>query len=475
MNRFTYTIVTALCLFAAASCDRERYLDIQPKGVLIPSRLKDFRLLLDNPNSGAGRGAVTAGLRNRHSVSALLGDNVFFDLDIARALGTSQENLRAYLFEDAIYSPTQDDVDWNNYYEQIYVSNVILEGLGQVPDDSPERRRLEAEARLHRAYAYFNLVNLYATHYNAASAGTDLGVPIRTGIGLTGLDFTRASVQEVYELVLADIRFGTEHLDDTQPLTLQFRPSKAAAYGLLARVYLYQANYAEALTAIQQALALQSTLRDINNDPISAFAQGLRVYPAQITDPEIVWFKERNFLLSTSPSAELMALYEDGDVRREWYTPIRDHRFFGQDVDGLLYGARFSVSNPSEGINTPELYLIRAECHARLGNVAAANDDLNALRIKRFTPAAYAPVAIADQAELLRFVKDERRRELASTNADRLFDIKRYNLSDQDAISIARTYDGQTVTVAPGSRNWVMPIGEKYIQLNGEIEQNARD
>lgn len=473
MKKFRYTILLILSILAVTSCNREEYLDIQPKGIVTPSTLEDFRLILDNTVSGFGGGVITDGLSGKHTITRLLSDNVILNIDIATALNSSQNDIRAYLFEDAIYTPTEDDLDWNRYYDHIYVGNVILDGLQRI-EDSSKKRALEAEAKLHRAYAYFNLVNIYAQHYNSATAGADLGVPIRVGTELSGLDFTRRTVQEVYDLIIEDILFGTENLEDTQPLEFQFRPSKAAAFGLLSRVYLYQGNYSEALNAVDESLTLQNTLRNINNDPVSFFTPGLRTFPIQTSDSEIIWFKNRGDFIQSSPSDDLINLYQNGDVRREWYTNIRDFAFLSQDIDGLIYGARFFVTNSSEGVNAPELYLIRAECHTRLGNITEANNDLNSLRINRFIPDIYTPVDITDQATLLQFVKDERRREQA-TNAERLFDIKRYNLFDNDGISITRNYEEQTVTIAPDSKNWVLPIGEKYIQTNPEIIQNPRE
>ncbi|WP_256006012.1 RagB/SusD family nutrient uptake outer membrane protein [Pedobacter deserti] len=474
MKKSIYTIMMLFAVLVFASCKREEFLDVKPRGIVIPSTLADFRLILDNVVSAAASGSVTSGLSAKHQSTALMTDNTTLTPELTLALFKQDYEVRAYMFEDAIYGPTEDDLDWNRYYQHIYVANVILDGLEDIAGQSAEKSLLEAEARLHRAYAYLHLVNMYAPHYNAATAGSDLGVPIREGIQLSNVDLTRASVQAVYDLVIADLTFGTQNLADKQPGTLQFRPSKAAAFGLLARTYLYQAKYSDALAAAESALKLQGTIRDINTDPMSMFAPGVRVFPNQVNDPEIIWYKDQGGLFLSAVSGELLNLYETGDLRKEWYSTVRNHLILGSNAEGTIYAAQLVANNTSSGVRTSELLLIHAECNARLGKIPEANKDLNELRKKRFKPANYTDINISDPGALLRFVKAERRREMAA-DAERLFDIKRYNLLDQDGISVTRTYNGKTITVGPTSKKWILPIATKYIQINPEIKPNPRD
>ncbi len=81
----------------------------------------------------------------------------------------------------------ESDPDWESLYNQIYVTNlVILQVMDAKNGTQQEKEQLLAEARVHRAYAYLTLVNLYAKHYTASTAATDAGVPLRQG-----LDFRR--------------------------------------------------------------------------------------------------------------------------------------------------------------------------------------------------------------------------------------------------------------------------------------------
>ncbi|MFS4467852.1 RagB/SusD family nutrient uptake outer membrane protein [Maribacter sp. 2210JD10-5] len=468
-----YTNLMAVTLILLSACSRENYLDIQPKGAVIPTTLEDYRSLLDqvNPPELEFTQPLSQGFNEKHAISYYLNDDNFISSGLVGSFGLPRSAQRAYLFEDSFYSALEDDGDWNNYYKQIYTANIILDGLQDVTNATTAQiAELVAEAKLHRAYAYFNLVNLYGLHYNPASAGSDLGVPIREGIALEDVDLTRASVQEVYDLILDDITEGIPNLEDIQPLNRSYRPSKAAAYGLLSKVLLFQGNYAEALENVDLALDLYGVLRDINDDPFNSFNPELKSLPLQLNDDQIIWYKD--IFQNTFVQEEFLEIYEDNDIRKQWFIEVR--AFFGDDVDGFYFGAGNDNFFYSDGITTPDLYLIRAECNARLGNTAAANAALNALRENRFETGTHTPLNITDNAELLDFVKEERRRETVG-GPDRMFDIKRYNLFDEDGISLTHILGSVSATLEANSKNWAIPIGSKYIQQNPEIEQNPRD
>ncbi|WP_394972817.1 RagB/SusD family nutrient uptake outer membrane protein [uncultured Croceitalea sp.] len=473
MKIIKYSVLVMLALFIVSSCTRENYLDFEPKGLVIPNNLIDYRLLLDNisePIFIENIVPLTVGFGEKHGRNVFMSDNLTLDEDVITILGLSRIDRNTYLFAENSFTNQENDRDWDNYYNQIYAANVIIDGLSRVEDGTAEEiAELVGEAKLHRAYAYFNLVNLYGLHYNPASAGTDLGVPIRKGIELENVDLTRASVQEVYDFVIADITESIDALPDVQALNKRFRPSKAAAFGLLSKVYLYQARYDEALEASNGVLGLSGIIRDINDDEFNSSGT-VRLLPSIQGDLEIIWFKNRSNSLFASD--ELIDLYAIGDLRMEWFTTVSD--FFGIDSNQFILAFDFGPNNQADGIQSTDMYLIRAECNARLGNLDAANADLNALRINRFDSFAFEPLNITDQATLIQFVKDERRREKVRS-LDRTFDIKRYNLFDNDQITVSHTLDGITTTLLPNSKNWAMPIAPRYILFNPEIEQNPRD
>lgn len=451
-------------------CTRENFLDFEPKGQVIPTKVEEFRALLDqvepDPNIN-----FTQGFGTHHDFTIIASDNYLLTEAVRSNFGVSPEEINIYLFKDQIATENGDDNTWIRYYNQIYVANVVLEGLKTVENGTPEEiAAVKADASLQRAFAYFNLVNIYSLHYNPATAATDLGVPIREGIDLEGADFTRASVEDIYNLILSDINDNIEALPDTQPTNLSFRPSKAGAYAFLARVLIYQAKYDEALNAVNNALALKSSLRDINFDDPDPRDANVLAYPLALEDPQLIWFKDSGgFSLVTTP--EFYGLYEDDDLRKKWYADART--YFFAEIPNPVFVAHRANNNTNVSLTTADLYLMSAECNARLGNIIQANAALNKLREKRFATDTYTPVNFSNEATLLAFVKDEIRREKAMSTL-RVFDIKRYNLFDNDNITVSRSFGGETVSITPNSLNWAFPIANNYIRANPEIIQNPR-
>ena len=452
-------------------CTRENFLDFEPVGQVIPSKIEDFRALLDQVESDPNIN-FTQGLGGHHDFNILASDNYRISEQVVTSFGISPEQLNVYFFRDQISTDNGDDNNWILYYNQIYVANVVLEGLEQITDASPEEiAELRADASLQRAFAYFNLVNIYSVHYNPATADTDLGVPIREGIALEGLDLPRASEAEIYDLILTDIISNIDALPDAQPSNLSFRPSRVGALAFLARVLLYQGRYEEALTAVNNALEIRNTLRDISQDEPDPRDSNVLAFPLAVEDPQLLWFKDSGgFTVVADP--EYFALYEESDLRRRWFADART--YFFAPIDDPVFVAQVANGNSNVSLTTSDLYLMLAECNARLGNVQAANDALNTLRENRFEAEDFTPLQISDQAELLAFVKDEIRREKAPSTL-RTFYIKRYNRFDNDNITISRSFRGETVTIAPNSLNWAFPIAQNYINANPEIEQNPRD
>jgi hypothetical protein len=110
---------------------------------------------------------------------------------------------------------------------------------------------------------------------------------------------------------------------------------------------------------------------------------------------------------------QTVSLFSTSDFRLKFYSNM-------PFPSGTIYPAgmlrRIAPSSPNVGVVLPELYLLRAECKARLNDLAGAKADVETLRLKRM-PAADAPVppAIASsQPALVKYILEERIREFAS-------------------------------------------------------------
>ena len=131
---------------------------------------------------------------------------------------------------------------WANCYGAIASANVALkaiEKLGDTDDLAPQK----GEALLCRAYAHFNLVNIFCLHYGKNSS-SDLGVPYMTEPETTVLPkYERGTVAETYEKIRADLEAGLPLIDDNNYDIPKYHFNRKAAYAFAARFYLYIGEY----------------------------------------------------------------------------------------------------------------------------------------------------------------------------------------------------------------------------------------
>ncbi len=457
MKKLVY-IVCALVTLSA--CDD--WLEIVPKGKIIPTKTEDYRLLLDQRVS---RGASNGFEESYGNMLFMSDDVIMSDDNFDENMGENDRN--AYTWKDHIYLSTESDGDWQALYSQISVANVVIDEIYDAEGDVTEKNQLYAEAKVQRAYCYLILVNLYSKHYNSSSASTDLGIPMLFEPVLEG-SLKRSSVQDAYNLILNDVQEVVDFLPDVNDFNL--RPSKAAAYALLSRAYLLIGDYTNALINSEESLKYKSFVYDYNELPKNRWYATVVDLPDGYENEEVLLLKTAsNPYKLIYPSPELESLYDKtNDLRYtglyydEWFPPYESKLYITEYLSGRQYG-----------LSTTEMLLTRAECNARNGEINKAMEDLDFLGEKRYETGTYTPVSAANKEEALLLVKEERRRELAFKGV-RWFDLKRYNENDDANISITRTVKGTPYTLAPGDNKWVLPIGELYRSKNSEIEQNPR-
>lgn len=486
---FNIVLIASTAFFTACSKD---FLDTLPKGLIIAKNANDFRLLLDNADSRYTNNlAQSSGFVDVVSDDSQL-DSVWHEWE--------RERLHAkllYAFEPEVWTPdgpSGDNVWKQNYYVSTLVSNV-LDQIGMADDNVALQQQLIAEAKVHRAYAYLTLVNIYAKHYNISTAATDPGVPlIGNPAQLPSLE--RSSVQEIYDFVLAQLLESIDDLPEDVSQRFSHRPTKVAVYAILARTYLYMGNYQQALHYADRSLAIRDFLYNYNDIYTGTPSADNVVGISRTTDEEMLLFKTTTKDVSMDTymkldTATFNALYSG-------YTIVNDTIMDHHDLRRPLWFESFSANGrPTRGyvsyvfndgfhrysvdgapvdyiaVATPEMYMVRAECNARLGNLEAAVDDLNILRQHRYKTGTYTNLSasdIGDQPTVLDEVLLERRRELYGQEL-RLFDVKRLGLPVQHLEP-----EGTNVAyqVPAGDPKLIWPVHYDYLELNPEIGQIER-
>ncbi|MFN0257291.1 RagB/SusD family nutrient uptake outer membrane protein [Pedobacter ureilyticus] len=458
MRARNFIILPVLAL-ALTSC--KKYVEIEQTSVRTLKYTSDYRNILNNNTV----------LEGTFSYPILSGD----DTDISdptrqNSLGDILSNV--YSWSAKYTSETQSDNDWDRQYKSIYSCNEVIAGvLNSQKGTDTEKQRIYAEALVHRAYAYLILVNMYGKQYNSATAATDLGVPLLLSPNLF-VKLNRATVGDIYKQVLNDLRVSISRLPDLPDYNV--RPAKVSAYAIMAKTYLNMRDFANAGLYADSALRLQPTLLDLKSYEASNGA----TIPVRLNNPELMLSKTSNVLYTAvSISDDLLTSMGPNDLRYKLFTAPRSS-FGGQFSTAFTGRAYFRYQINGDfvilsGPSVPEMMLIKAECLAREGKTTEAMTTVNNLRIKRFATVNYVPLSAANASDALTIVINEKRKELLGTG-NRWFDQKRLNLDAAFAQTKTRVFKATTYTLAPNSNRYLYPIGDKYILLNPELEQNPR-
>lgn len=451
------TYLYLLCFVAIVSGCKKDYLDIKPKGKVIPSTYKDFRLLLNS----------TSNMASSYGQDEFATDNVEFYEDQGLSyLGNSSYKLHTW--QNNVYVSTDNDSQWSNLYKQIYLSNIVLDGMKTATGGAEkDRNQLIGEAMVHRAFAYFSLVNIYGAQYDASTASTDPGVPLLLEPTTTA-QLVRASVQAVYDQVFIDLNKAITLLSATS--TSAYEPSLPAAYALLARTSLQIGKYSDALQYASKTITLKGTLADYNNFTVNPSS----TFPLSRNNPETLLMKNvSNSYSWFSMSHDLQNVFASsvGDLRFQILFSTTQEPFVGY----VYYMGEFlAFDTRTVGPTVAEMYLIRAECEARANNAGGAIQDVNELRKRRILKANYVDLTASSVDDALLKVLAERRRELCFRGL-RLFDLKRLNKDPRFAKTLTHSYKGEQFELKPNDYRYLFPIAPKLTNLNPELTPNQRN
>lgn len=453
MKQLLY-IISAMVVLTATAC--RKYVEIAPENIRELKYTRDYQALINNSAFQMDK-AYTFPLFAADETWAADGSVWQNNLSINYA--------GFYTWLPKVWTDQQEDQDWVDNYKNIYLSNTVInEVLNSLSGTEAEKIKAYSEALVHRAFAYFTLVNLYGKQYDAATATTDLGVPLVLQNNFIA-SLKRVSVAEVYNRVLTDLQ---EALPNLAPLPdYNTSPSKAAVYALLAKVYQNQREFTKAGLYADSTLQLKNGLVDLNSYGAT--------YPTKLNDPENILSKIVSLTPTSLPlSPELINLFDTtNDLRYRIFTlpgasiPAANFTNRGYNKHRLLNQGIYV------GPRVPETMLIKAESEARAGNTATAVSILNTLRKKRLITTAYTDLTAANKDEALQLVITERRKELMGTGA-RWFDQRRLQKDNGFITDVSRVFKGVTYTLPVGSNQYVFAISDKYIRLNPEIEQNPR-
>ncbi|RZM21790.1 MAG: RagB/SusD family nutrient uptake outer membrane protein [Pedobacter sp.] len=341
-------------------------------------------------------------------------------------------------------------------YRHIYAANSILEGLSGSTGVTPDMKmQLEGEALFIRAFAYFNLTNLFG----------EVPLQLTSDYRITQLA-SKSSVAAIYGQIIADLVRAESCLPDNYISNERVRPNKGAVQALLARVYLYRKDWANAERYASLVIGKSNLYRLVGLNEVflknsSETIWQLMPNTATNTSEGLLFILVSAPTFATLNPSFINNAFEPNDRRRtSWIGSYAGHSF------AFKYKVRSSatVTEYSMVMRLAEQYLIRAEARAHQNLLGLAAQDLDIIRARANLALIKDTNPSIEKTALLDAVMRERRCELFAEWGHRWFDLKRTGSA--------------SIQLGPTKPQWqptdeLYPIPQTEIDRNKNITQNA--
>lgn len=492
INIISLVLIVALVI-SFTSCDEE-FLDQTPTDAVSAESatattgnlflvINGIHRLLYSRQGSNGRGGISAMIIQNE----VLGEDMVMN---ARANGW-WINMASWN-DHTNATDTDDRHAWRVLYKVVKNANIVIEGADNAVGPDEERNAALGQALAYRAFAHFQLVQLYALRYDAAGSNSQLGIPLIIDNSIEGKP--RSTVDEVYAQINTDLDAAITLLNGySRPNTSHINQN--VAKGLKARISLVQGNY---------SVAVQMSVEARDDFPLMdsvTYASGFNDY----ANAEWIWgghyneeqgstftnfhaWVSRNFSSSNirgnpkSINSLLFDLIPTTDVRSSIFDPTGDHLNLPPGIEISSRHRRFPYTNQkflafstgdSRGdvpyMRGAEMYLIESEAKARLGDDAGAADALLPLAVNR--DAAYVLSTNTGQA-LIDEILLQRRWELWGEGF-RFNDLKRLNMPlDRNGANHNSGLINNVLSVPAGDIRWQWQIPQDELDANPDIEQN---
>ena len=391
---------------------------------------------------------------------------------------------------------------YNSYYQAMVNINTTLAKLENATFDEAAIQQYEGQLKFIRAYYYFNLVQYF---------GEVIIITEPLEAISEAWTYARQPVEEVYALVESDLTTAIGSLPVSYDAAQVGRATKGAALALLGKVYLTRKQYPEAISTLEQVLplgyALLPSYADVfdpqqknhvesifdvqfqGDNDLGEASSFFYTFAPRESEGAVINFPGENGGGWNVPTLDIMAAYEDGDVRKEvslqeGYTNLEGEwvpvPFINKYNHPHTIRGRTNDNWPI--LRYADVLLMLAEAiNEQSGPTVAAYDYLNQVR----TRAGLAALSGLDQASFREAVLKERRLELAFEN-HRWFDLKRTKTPEELAAFLNAygaeersnpTTDRGGIPFSPADFVFepyevLFPIPADQILINEELTQN---
>jgi hypothetical protein len=469
---FKWVIIASLILSIQYSCSDD-ILDTVPLGVAVEGDLTTGGFEASAFGLYGKLRTSTVASWNRYWLQSIRSD------DASKGSSPGDQAAAGNVYDNFQYSSTEGlSTDyWNDHYSLIYACNDLIDAVDKSGLTDNGTLINKAEARVVRAFAYFDLRRDYGE------------VPIVANkiVNITDGIKPKSTIAQVDAFIIADLEYAIQYLPLSWP-SYPGRATKGFANTLLAKLYLYQKDYTKSLAKCQEIIdsgvySLNPSFKDEfniqgNNSKESIFEVQQLITAANVYYSNIyyvsqgvrgtgVWDLGWGFNV---PTANLIAAFEPGDPRYNHtiLTSGQDDGGYGSGVlpaspplDQMYWNKKAYTEastrtkynqnqNNWENIKIfryADVLLMAAECAIQTGS-ATASTHLNATRLR---------VGLAPVPATLANLKQERRIEFAMEN-ERFYDLVRWG----DAPAFLGGLGYQT-------KNEFLPIPQTVIDKSGGV------
>ncbi len=417
-----------------------------------------------------------------------------------------------------------EDGHWALFYQRISCLNNILaeaqkfdSGLSDA--ETKTLARVKGEACFLRAWNYFMLANLYGAAYDKSNPDDGASVTLKLTPEVDFENFSRASSGVVYGQIVADLKDAIANFASGDTKDTKWRANAAAAWALLSRVYLYMEEYTLAAEAADKVTGY--ALFDLANNYVAGSGKAFltTASPEQIfiqgKSGGVTRLHARNYTMYPAPptpiafancfgvAEELQGLFDANDIRFSAFFTYNNVAYATPATNANVLMSRKTGSGtdlyerdpitPSKNpyttdvgsgesfgecisIRYAEVVLNKAEALACDNQIAPATAAIRQLLDTRYVTPPAIPTA---QAELIAFIRTERRKELCF-EGHRWFDLRRYAVNSVApvATTIVHEYHDPALndaiagkyTLAPYSEttlgSWSLPVPAEVLDYN---------
>lgn len=378
---------------------------------------------------------------------------------------------------------------WRIPYSIVNNSNLILEELATAEIPESAKNKIEGEAKFLRAFAYFQLVQLFG----------DVPLRIETARSLSQTTLPKSSQEDVYNLIISDLSFAESNLPNVA--SDEGRVYKLVATALLAKVYLTTAGFPLNITA-NYGLAKTKALVVIAEKPLQITDYSLVFHNSNYTS-ESIWevlvsppnignslhsmtAPTGNTTAKLLPTDDFINSFPNGDRRKEWgikdgYTNelgniIVSRTYYNKFINEQFFEDELTPSTANNSLNytipilrTAEMYLIAAEAENEINGPTGAYGYINEIRerarIDKNNLTHVPDLSGLSKEEFRTAVLNERKWELF-IEGNAWFDLKR-----TQTFNLVQSARGSKLVVPIGIYNNTWLISDYEIS-NNDIDQN---